>query len=79
VKEREYNFTVEVLISSDFSKAPRVVPAKCCVTPNRIYTVDGAVFDRATGKQIMPLRDRVWGTYRRKAVPESIRDQSPSV
>lgn len=72
--DRECTHLVDIAVWSTVSaKPPRTQATRCAVTPKRIYTMGGAVFNRQSGAQILRLEYRVWGEYKRKALPETIR------
>jgi hypothetical protein len=69
-----FDMLVDVMVyDTTSSKPPRVRSEVCRATPKRIYTPGGAVYDRSTGKQIMALAHRVSMTFKRKALPETLR------
>lgn len=51
----------------------KVRPEQCRVTPKRIYTIGGAIYDRATGRRIGRLADLARSMYHHQADPSTLR------
>lgn len=78
-KELTYDHSVERTVANKLSSYAKTQAHRCHVTPKRVELENGERYERATGRRIMPLAARVWGSYRHSIDPQTIQKIAPGV
>ncbi|MFA7291892.1 MAG: hypothetical protein WC023_06545 [Rhodocyclaceae bacterium] len=77
-KDPEHTMVVDMTVTAKRGSFSLKKTTACRVTPKRIYTIGGLVFDRQTGREVTSLEMRAYANYVNLADISSLRKREPA-